>query len=81
MSGFGLDIIADAAPAAVFAGISTGGFGSGAAFARAAILALITPPGQALGRETVFFLRCGTKALEHFGRKMAFLRKIIAEMT
>ncbi len=38
-----------AAPAVVFAGISKGGFGSGAAFASAAILALIVEPAQALG--------------------------------
>jgi uncharacterized membrane protein YfcA len=38
-----------AAPAVVFAGFSKGGFGSGAAFASAAILATIIPPGQAIG--------------------------------
>lgn len=38
-----------AVPAAVFAGISKGGFGSGAAFASASILALIVEPGVALG--------------------------------
>jgi len=38
-----------AAPAVVFAGVSKGGFGSGAAFASATILALILEPGQALG--------------------------------
>jgi len=38
-----------AAPAVLFAGISKGGFGSGAAFASSAILALILEPGQALG--------------------------------
>lgn len=38
-----------AAPAVVFAGISKGGFGSGAAFAAATILALVVEPGQALG--------------------------------
>lgn len=41
--------LAIAAPAAVFAGISKGGFGSGAAFASAAILALVIAPGQAIG--------------------------------
>lgn len=46
-----LDIgfFAIAAPAVVFAGISKGGFGSGAAFAAASILALVLEPGQALG--------------------------------
>jgi uncharacterized membrane protein YfcA len=38
-----------AAPAVVFAGVSKGGFGSGAAFAAASILALVVPPGLALG--------------------------------
>jgi len=38
-----------AAPAIVFAGISKGGFGSGAAFAATSILALILEPGLALG--------------------------------
>lgn len=38
-----------AAPAVVFAGISKCGFGSGAAFASAAILAIVLPPAQALG--------------------------------
>ncbi len=38
-----------AGPATVFAGISKGGFGSGAAFASASILALVLEPGLALG--------------------------------
>lgn len=38
-----------AAPAIVFAGISKGGFGSGAAFAATSILALVLEPGMALG--------------------------------
>lgn len=38
-----------AVPAVFFAGISKAGFGSGAAFASASILALIVTPGQALG--------------------------------
>lgn len=41
-------VFALAAVAAVFAGVSKGGFGSGAAFAASAILALVMPPGQAL---------------------------------
>jgi len=36
-------------PAIIFAGISKGGFGSGAAFVAGAILALVVPPGAALG--------------------------------
>ncbi len=38
-----------AGAAVTFAGISKGGFGSGAAFASAAILALVVEPGMALG--------------------------------
>ena len=38
-----------AGPAVLFAGISKGGFGSGAAFAAASILALVVEPGLALG--------------------------------
>ncbi|EEB83796.1 sulfite exporter TauE/SafE family protein [Roseobacter sp. GAI101] len=38
-----------AGPAVLFAGISKGGFGSGAAFASASILALVIEPGMALG--------------------------------
>ena len=38
-----------AVPAVLFAGVSKGGFGSGAAFAATPLLALILEPGQALG--------------------------------
>lgn len=38
-----------AGPAVIFAGISKGGFGSGAAFAASSILALVVDPGLALG--------------------------------
>jgi len=38
-----------AGPAVLFAGVSKGGFGSGAAFASASILALVIEPGMALG--------------------------------
>jgi len=44
-----LAVLAIAAPAALWAGISKGGFGSGAAFAAALILALIFEPATALG--------------------------------
>jgi uncharacterized membrane protein YfcA len=43
------EIFAAGVFAALFAGISKGGFGSGAAFAGAAILAIVAPPGVALG--------------------------------
>ncbi len=45
---FDLNLFALAIPAVLFAGISKGGFGSGAAFAGSAILALVLPPGIAL---------------------------------
>ncbi len=44
-----LSVLALAAPAALWAGISKGGFGSGAAFASALILALVFDPATALG--------------------------------
>lgn len=43
------EVFAVAVPAVLLAGVSKGGFGSGAAFAGASILALVVPPGQALG--------------------------------
>lgn len=46
---FDFAFFAFAVPAVIFAGISKGGFGSGASFASAAILALILPPEVALG--------------------------------
>lgn len=46
---FDFSFFAIAIPAVLFAGISKAGFGSGAAFAAAAILALVVPPGLALG--------------------------------
>lgn len=45
----GIGVFVLAALAALFAGVSKGGFGSGAAFAGASILALVLTPGQALG--------------------------------
>jgi len=49
MTGFGWDVYAIGMAAAILAGISKGGFGSGAAFASATILALFVAPGVALG--------------------------------
>ena len=46
---FNFEFILIAAFATVFAGISKGGFGSGAAFVSAAILATIIEPGSAIG--------------------------------
>ncbi|MDQ2092096.1 sulfite exporter TauE/SafE family protein [Marimonas arenosa] len=44
-----LSFFAVAIPAVIFAGVSKGGFGSGAAFAAVAILALLLEPGMAIG--------------------------------
>jgi uncharacterized membrane protein YfcA len=44
-----LTIMAFAIPAVIFAGISKGGFGSGAAFAAGALLALVLEPAMAIG--------------------------------
>ena len=44
-----LSFFALAIPAVIFAGVSKGGFGSGAAFAATPILALVLDPGAALG--------------------------------
>ena len=49
MMGYDIGIIAVGVGAALFAGVSKGGFGSGAAFASASMLALVLPPAQALG--------------------------------
>jgi len=46
---FDLIFFAVAVPAVVFAGVSKGGFGSGAAFAATPLLALILEPGLAVG--------------------------------
>lgn len=47
-AGSGLDIFASAGPVAVFAGVSQAGFGTGAAYAAASILALVIKPGRHL---------------------------------
>ncbi len=49
MAGWDISIIALGVLAAVFAGVSKGGFGSGVAFVGVSILALVVSPGQALG--------------------------------
>ena len=49
MIAFDMTFLLIAIPAVMFAGISKAGFGSGAAFAAAAVMALVVPPGVALG--------------------------------
>ena len=64
-----LSFFAIAAPAVVFAGISKGGFGSGAAFASASILALILPPGRALGLMLPLLMLIDVATLGPYWRK------------
>lgn len=58
-----------AAPAVLFAGISKGGFGSGAAFASASILALILEPGQALAIMLPLLMLIDATALKSYWKK------------
>ncbi|MGC3939153.1 sulfite exporter TauE/SafE family protein [Roseobacter sp. EG26] len=58
-----------AGPAVVFAGISKGGFGSGAAFAAASVLALVIEPGQALGVMLPLLMLIDLSTLRPYWRK------------
>lgn len=58
-----------AIPAVVFAGVSKGGFGSGAAFASSSILALIMTPGQALGVMLPLLIVMDISTLRPFWKK------------
>ncbi|MGJ8616020.1 MAG: sulfite exporter TauE/SafE family protein [Sulfitobacter sp.] len=58
-----------AGPAVLFAGISKGGFGSGAAFASASILALVIEPGLALGVMLPLLMLIDASALKPYWRK------------
>jgi len=58
-----------AIPAVIFAGISKAGFGSGASFAAGAILAMIVPPGVALGVMLPLFMVMDVAALRPYWRK------------
>jgi hypothetical protein len=58
-----------AALAVVFAGISKGGFGSGAAFAAAAILATIIEPGQAIGIMLPLLMLMDVTSLKPYWKK------------
>ncbi|WP_226779348.1 sulfite exporter TauE/SafE family protein [Oceaniglobus trochenteri] len=66
-----LDItfFAFAIPAVLFAGVSKGGFGSGAAFAAAPLLALILPPAQAIGLMLPLLMIMDVTALRAFWRR------------
>jgi uncharacterized membrane protein YfcA len=56
-------------PAILFAGISKGGFGSGAAFVGGAILALVVPPGAALGVTLPLLMMIDAATLKPYWRK------------
>ncbi|MDW3225118.1 MAG: sulfite exporter TauE/SafE family protein [Paracoccaceae bacterium] len=58
-----------AGPAVIFAGISKGGFGSGAAFAAASILALVVEPGLALGVMLPLLMLIDAATLRPYWRK------------
>lgn len=58
-----------AGPAVLFAGISKAGFGSGAAFASATILALVVEPGLALGVMLPLLMLIDAGSLKPYWRK------------
>ncbi|MAQ85308.1 MAG: hypothetical protein CMH12_18955 [Maritimibacter sp.] len=58
-----------AVPAVLFAGVSKGGFGSGAAFAATPLLALILEPGQALGLMLPLLMLMDVGALRPYWRQ------------
>ena len=66
---FDLTFFALAIPAVLFAGISKAGFGSGAAFAAAAIMALILDPGVALGLMLPLLMLIDVSSLKPYWRK------------
>ena len=66
---FNLIFFAFAIPAVLFAGISKGGFGSGAAFAATPILAVILEPGQAVGLMLPLLMVMDVASLKPYWRK------------
>lgn len=56
-------------PAIMFGGVSKGGFGSGAAFAAGAVLALVLPPGAALGVVLPLFMLIDAATLRPYWGK------------
>lgn len=63
------EMFAIAVPAVIFAGVSKGGFGSGAAFASASILALVVEPGVALGLMLPLLMLIDVASLPAYWRK------------
>ncbi|MEM8538417.1 MAG: sulfite exporter TauE/SafE family protein [Pseudomonadota bacterium] len=69
MAAFGWEFFALGIPAIIFGGISKAGFGSGAAFVAGAILALVVPPGLALGIVLPLFMLVDAATLRpYWGR-------------
>lgn len=66
---FGWQFFAVGIPAIIFGGISKGGFGSGAAFVAGAILALVVPPGAALGIVLPLFMLVDAATLRSYWGK------------
>ncbi|MBV7410822.1 sulfite exporter TauE/SafE family protein [Maritimibacter sp. DP1N21-5] len=66
---YNLTFFAVATVAVVFAGVSKGGFGSGAAFAATPLLALILEPGQAVGLMLPLLMLMDVTALRPYWRK------------
>lgn len=64
-----LATLAVAVPAVLFAAVSKAGFGSGAAFASSAILALVLPPAQALGIMLPLLMLIDVASLKPYWRK------------
>jgi len=58
-----------AVPAIIFAGISKGGFGSGAAFAATPLMALVVPPGAAIGLMLPLLMLMDVSALRPYWRQ------------
>ncbi len=66
---FDMTFFAFAIPAVLFAGISKGGFGSGAAFAATPLLALILEPGAAIGLMLPLLMLMDVTALRPYWRR------------
>jgi len=66
---FDITFFALAIPAVIFAGISKGGFGSGAAFAATPFLALILEPAQAVGMMLPLLMLMDASTLKPYWRK------------
>lgn len=61
-----------ALPAVAFAGVSKAGFGSGASFASASILALVLPPGLALGIMLPLLMLIDVASLKPYWRRWSW---------